>query len=356
METLVLRAKISTTTSAGLAWLPKHIESIIDKVVIEVNGATLGSCASLNHVYNLLLQYQNGADLKTKRKVYQEGEGTNVEPSANITDQEIAIHQLLGFCTSVQPSCLDSAILGSIKLHIYLAPATVLPVDSSAATVSYTLDNVYFMVDTIDISDNLFYSLHNQFLLSGGVYEYPFTSIYTAMFSASSYTQSSRFSVNTQSLDMLAACFLPYHGQSKGLNSNTWTSDYFTKNGMGVDSWQFEVGGVSIPQFSASGSDTLPIALNSLCLSQDTMGSFDSLIDSDTAYRSNFFAPIVRTNHPTDSTERFISGINTLGANTNVVFKTTGSGTATYSGSLLVCAFCTSSLRVSAGRSIQVIS
>jgi hypothetical protein len=355
METLTLRFKISTTTTTGYAGLPKHIESLIDKIVIEVNGATLGSASNLNHVYNLLLQYQNGYDLKCKRKPYQNGEGQAGAISANITDQPMAIHSLLGFVSSVKPSVLDTALLGNVRIHVYLAPSTVLPC-ALGVGVSYSLNSVYFMVDTIDISDGVYYNLHNQFLLSGGIYEYPFTSIYTAMFSASSFTQSSRFSINTQSLDMLSACFLPYHGTLSSNNSNTYQSSYFDKNGSGVDTWQFEIGGVSIPQFAATGSDTLPLALNALCLSQDTLGGFDSNIVSDTAYKTYFFAPIIRTNHPCEDSERFISGINTLGSSTNVVFKSTGTSGSTYTGSLLITAFCTSSLRVSAGRSIQVVS
>jgi hypothetical protein len=358
METLCLRAKI-TTAATGFAHLPKHIESLIDKIVVEVNGATLGSASSLNHVYNLLLQYQNGSDLKIKRTPYQNGAGQTAAPAtANITDQPIAIHSFLGFVSSVKPSVLDTALLGNVRIHIYLAPATVLPISNGATGVSYTLNSIYFMIDTIDISDGVYYNLHNQFLLSGGVYELPFTSIYTAMFSVGSYTQSSRFSINTQSLDMLAACFLPNHGTQSEINAATATSAYFNKTATNLDTWQMEVGGVSIPQFAASGSDTLPLALNALCLSQDTLGGFDSLITTDAVYKANFFAPIVRLNHPTEESERFISGINTLGSSTNVLFKSTAtSGAAALTNcQLLICAFCTSSLRVSAGRSIQVVS
>jgi hypothetical protein len=355
MDTLVFRAKITTSATGGGAALPKHIESIIDKVVVEINGQTLGSCSTLNHVYNLILQYQNGADLKVKRTPYQVGGDVTTNP-ASVTDKPIAIHSLLGFCSSVQPSIIDTALLGNVRIHLYLAPATTLTIAPGATSATYTLNSCYYMIDTIAIDDQVFYNLHNEFLLSGGVYSYPFTSLYTALFSVSSQTQSSRFSINTGSLDMLSACFLPNHGVQGTLNSNIASSEYFRKDGYNVDSWQWEVNGVSIPQFQADKADTLPLALNALNLSQDTLGGFDSLITSDTTYRSNFFAPVTRLNHNCSEDERMVSGISTLGNSANVVFKSTAASSTTFSGQLLLVAWTTSILRVSAGRSISIVS
>jgi hypothetical protein len=176
------------------------------------------------------------------------------------------------------------------------------------------------------------------------------------MFSVSSQTQSSRFSINTGSLDMLGACFLSAHGVSGGVNSNIATSEYFRKDGYNVNDYQWEVNGVQMPQFTASKYDALPLTLNALNLSQDTLGSFDSQITSDTTYRSNYFCPFTRLNHNCSDDERVLSGISTLGSSANVVFKTNAVASTNFTGQLLIMAFSTSVLRVSAGRTVQIIS
>lgn len=353
LDTLCLHFNLTTTTTAGFAAPSKHIETLIDKVVVEINGQTLGSCSSLNHVYDLLLQYQNGADLKAKRTLYQNG-GAQVAPTANQTSVPYAVHNFLGFVSSAQPSVLDTALLGNVRIHIYLAPATVLMISAAGAGVSYQLNNVYYSVDTISIDDGIFYNLHNEFLMNGGTYEIPFQSIYTALFSTATQTQSSRFSINTQSLDMLGACFLPNHGTQSQIGAVSKESLYFQKKGDNLTAWQFEVNGVSMPQFQAGVDDAFPLALNALCLSQDLLGGVDSDIASAAAYKTDFFAPIIRLNHPSSDQERAISGLNTIGNSASIVYKTTSS-TNTAS-QLLIVAFCTSLLLCSAGRTISIVN
>jgi hypothetical protein len=356
-ETLCLHFKGSTTsTNTKFTGFPKHIESLIDKIVVEVNGQTLGSCSNLNHVYNMLLQYQNGSDLKAKRKLYQNGAGSATAPVANAVNVPYCIHNFLGFMGSVQPSVIDTALLGNIRIHIHLANANVLVIsDVDNLAPNYSLSEVYFTCDTISIDDSVYYALHNEYLLSGNIYEMPFTSIYTALFSVATTSQSSRFSINTQSLDMIGACFLPNHDVPSVVDATIKSSAYFLKYGADISSWAFEINGIQIPAFQASADDAFPLTLNALNLSQDTLGGIDGDIDTVANYKAKFFCPMIRLNHPTEVGERYISGMNTLGSSCNVVYKTSGTGAGGASQLLVVC-FCTSTLRCGQGRAITVVA
>jgi hypothetical protein len=106
MNTLCFHFKATTTATGGDAGLPKHVESLIDKISVEIGNKAIASCSSLNHVYNLLLQYQQGQDALVKRKIYQYGEGADT--AVAVTDRPCCIHSLLGFCSSVKPECLNS--------------------------------------------------------------------------------------------------------------------------------------------------------------------------------------------------------------------------------------------------------
>jgi hypothetical protein len=251
---------------------------------------------------------------------------------------------------------LDSALLGDLKLTIHLAPSTILPITNGCTAATYSLDNVFFTCDTISIDDGIFYNLHSAFLESGGLYEIPFQSIYTSMFSLNSATQSSRMTVHSSSIDMLAACPLPYHGVLSQLNATTHNSGYFTKDSSSFDTYQFEVNGVASPTFNASVDDCFSLTLNALAVSNDQLGGIDPDITSQAVYKANYWAPFIRLNHPTPDDERFVSGINSLGNSASIVFRTTAlSGAAAYTGQLLVVAFCTSVLRVGAGRTVEII-
>jgi hypothetical protein len=357
LDTLCLRFKMTTTATTSVCVPNKNIETIIDKLVVEINGQTLGSASGLNQVYDMLLSYTQGADLKQKRALYQNSIGQAAAPGANITDQEFAIHNWLGFISSIQPSCIDTGLLGSVRLHVYLAPAAnALIYTATTAGASYTLNNVYYMVDTISIQDGIFYNLHNEFLKSGGVYRMPFQSIYTASFTVASLAQSNRFSLNTQSLDMLSAYFVPSAGNNQTIGATTNQSGLYQRCATALTNYNFEINGVQYPQFSASVHDAYPLTMNALCMSQDTLGGCDALIGGTGGsgnYILNYWAPMCRLNHPTADDERAISGLNTQGNSANIVFKSSGAGAAS---TLYVNAFSTSVLEVAAGRSINIIS
>jgi hypothetical protein len=196
--------KATATGTGNFAGAPQNIESIIDKVVVEINGRTLNSSANQNYVFNALLPLMGGTDLVNKRKIYQNG-GTQAAPSAN-TDGRFVISHWLGFLGSVLPDVIDTSALGNVRISIHLANSNVLtPAVLAASSENYELNDLYFTMNTLAIEDGTYYPLHAQYLASGAVIEMPFDSYYTSLFSANSWDNTVRFSLASQSIDWLAA-------------------------------------------------------------------------------------------------------------------------------------------------------
>lgn len=355
MRTLAWHFQMTTSASGGtnnFATAPQNIESIIDKIQVEINGQTLGSTANLNMVYNALLPVVGGTDMKNKRAVYANA-GDVVDPTANLTNEPFCIQNWLGFCGSVQPDVIDTALLGNVRLSISLANANVLVKAGTTGptTASYTLDNLYFTVNTLSIEDGRFYPLHAAYLSGGGVYEMPFDSYMTSLFSASTMNQSSRFSISTQSLDMLIGTFPTAYNTLSAVNTVSKRGAQFDTVGTGCTSWRFTINNVQYPQYTAGLDDSYPLMLNALNATQDVTNGISPLI-TKASWKSAFCLFAQSFNLGCDSESRVVSGLNTLGSSCQLSFETTGSTAVNYA---FMIAKSTSILRVGSGRSLEIV-
>ena len=355
LRTLAWHFDATTTASGGtsnFARFPQNAESCIDRINIEINGQSLVSANNTNLIYNLLLPVSGGTDLKNKRSVYA-GAGDQTNPTANITNEKFVVQHFLGFLGSCKPDVLDTSLLGNVRITIQLANANILikasPDGPTAA--SYTLNNTYFTLDTISIDDGTFYPLHQQFLSSGGVYEIPFDSYYTSLFSSSTMNQSSRFSLSTGSLDWIMGSFPSAYNTLSAVNSASGRGEQFDTVLTGLETYKFTVNNIQYPQYTASIDDTFALAMNGLNLTSDPANGISPKINQST-WKSSFGFALQKFNLDADSSERCLSGINSLGTNMVLSFETTG---ATSVGYAFIIAKCTSVLRVGAGRSLEMI-
>ena len=347
--------EMTTSASGGtsnFAVPSKNIESIIDKISVEINGSSLQSANNLNQVYNLLLPISGGTDLKNKRSVYANG-GDVSSPTANLTNEHFCIQNWLGFLGSVKPDVIDTSLLGNVRLTIQLANGNVLVKATSDGPTSatYQLDDVYFTVDVLDISDGQFYNLHEQYLKAGGQYLLPFDSYYTSLFSTSTMNQASRFSLSTNSLDWIAGAFIPAYNTLSAVNTNSGRSACFDTTLTGLTSYKFTVNNIQFPQYSAGLHDAWPLMLNCFNLSQDTLSGVDPKITKAT-WASSFGFCAQGFNLDTEPTERTVSGLNSLGTNMSISWESTGPTSVNYA---FIVAKCSSILKVGAGRSIELI-
>jgi hypothetical protein len=355
MRTFAFHFNFTTTASGGtnnFATAPTNIESIIDKLQWEINGQTLGSCANLNYVYNALLPVVGGSDMKQKRSVYANA-GDAVDPTVNLTAEPFCIQNWLGFGGSVEPDVVDTSLLGNIRLSISLANANVLikAGTTGPTQANYILNNLYFTCNTISIDDGMYYPLHARYLSSGGQYEMPFDSYMTSLFSAQTFNQSSRFSISTQSLDMLVATFPTNYNTLSAVNPVSGRGAQFDTLGNGVDTWKFTINNVQFPQYTSHLDDAYPLLLNALNATQDVTNGISPLI-TKSSWKSAFCLFAQSFHLGCDAGDRVISGINTLGSSCQLSFETTGTGNVGY---VFMIAKCSSVLKVGSGRSLELI-
>jgi len=300
----------------------------------------------------MLLPVSTGYDGKVKRSVYA-GAGDQTNPTANLTDEHFVIQHFLGFLGECQPDVLDTSLLGNVRITIQLANTNVLikasPDGPTAA--NYTLNHIYWTVDTLDISDGVFYPLHQQFLSSGGIYEIPFSSYYTSLFSSATMNQSSRFSLSTGSLDWVAGSFPTSYNTLSAVNSDSGRGAQFDTLVTGMTSYSFKINNIQYPQYTASIDDSFILAMNGLNLTQDPTNGISPKITQAT-WKSAFGFCLQKFNLDSQPGERVLSGINSLGTNMTISFETTGATSVNYA---MVVAKCTSVLRVGSGRSLELI-
>ncbi|PNH09167.1 hypothetical protein TSOC_004216 [Tetrabaena socialis] len=363
-------------------------EMVIERLEVEINGQLIGSgCSMYNQLWSIIADTTLGEDVTNRRKVLQGSSDIVAAPTANITNQQFAIQNWLGFLGSCKPSILDTSILGNVRLRLTLAGPQILAMSAAGAGAGYTLSDIFFSIDTISIDDGLFYQMHQNFLQAGNLYEIPFNSFYSFT-STGGMSQSCKFSLSTQSLNRCWGCFItganyplsaaPTTGAF--LDPITLTAPYFTRLGnagtvaygtatnntpvtYALQSYQFNVKGVYSPNWRPDTNQAYALLMNSYNLSQDTLGGGNKLLDSLSKWNSGFWVCCQEFEHGSDD---YISGIDTRGSVASCFWQCQGSitvggnvgtGGINPGSSLTALIFVqtTSILRVGAGRQIELV-
>ena len=83
--------------------------------------------------------------------------------AAGLGGSEVRFHVIdswLGFLGSAKPNFIDTSLLGNVRITITLAPATIiLNVDEDGGGLTsraYTVDQQYFSIDVVSISDGIY--------------------------------------------------------------------------------------------------------------------------------------------------------------------------------------------------------
>ena len=108
----------STTTTAGSAIFSRNIETIIDRLEVEINGQLISSgCSMINQLYQILYDLQCGTDARNRRCVLQNGNDITAAPTANQTNVPFMIQNWLGFISSAAPNHINTGILGNVRVR-----------------------------------------------------------------------------------------------------------------------------------------------------------------------------------------------------------------------------------------------
>jgi hypothetical protein len=381
------------------ARLPADISTLVDRVEVSCGGVQLSSGANY---YNVLKHAKKalqgdmcdptlGHPAVVREISYVDGAtiaGTGNETLTG-TQSRFCIDKWDGFLGSAEPKVMDSALVPDIVVSVYLADTNVLSssagvaldgagagdiTDDGTGLGSYELSNIHATIECIGLADAVYDNMISSMIASKGFIEVPFKQYFSFQ---DTHSGQMRFSVATQSLDRIWAVQRDGESQSQvaprrvtGYKLHDATN---TKGGIaGFDAggvldtdkelylgaaynfpeasatarYQFQLNGAYVPQFKASFEEMYQISRNSvLGKPQDKMGL--------ATMKANYAAMCVRLNLPESEFSRLISGLDTRSVSLNGYFNIDGLAGATPLVNLF--AECTSTLRIGAGRMLEVI-
>jgi len=324
-------------------------------------------------------------------------------PSTNGQTQ-FCVKNWEGLMGSIQPSIVDTALLPDLVLTLYLAGNDVLSssagaaiagtattgidVDNGSPNAQFSISNFHLVVETIGLADAVYDEMMERRISQSGFVELPFKQHFSFM---DTHTGSSRFSVSTQSLDRVWCVWratgydtqggavaingykqsgafvddvsgqtaadidigVPQYDRGGVLDTNKekLTTKYFnfaeTRASASVPpTHQLQLNGAFIPQFRASAEQMYQISCNSVeGYGMNKMMTLDQ-------YKNNYFCYCVRLNLPDSEEGRELSGLDTRGISLNGYVNTSGIASTQ---NLLIFAECSSTLRVGAGRAVEII-
>jgi len=394
--------------------LPADISTLIERVEISAGGVQLSQGTNF---YNTLVNAKTALMGSRCDSVTGHSElvrankfdgnviasGAGIDETYSGTGTPHVIDKWEGFLGTCEPKILDASILPDLVVSIYWASNSVLASakqnttsalfvaapDAGAAAV-YEIKNIHASIETIGLADSVYDNMVGSMIASKGFIEIPFKQYFSF---SNTHTGSSRFTVATQSLDRIwtawrasdyntlgapqavkgystaAGAFLAGSGGSPTdaeINAHTGKlSGYGGAHGTGAVEkyitkfqkfsepgaadalkYQFQLNGAYYPQYPAGTEDMYQITKNSLPGPVKYGMTKEQLRDS-------YFVQCVRLNMPDSEMSRTLSGLDTRSVSLNGYVNTTG--TLTADANLMIFAECTSSLRVGAGRQLEVV-
>ena len=391
--------------------LPADISSLVERVEISAGGVQLSQGTNF---YNTLVNAKAAIQGSRCDSVTGHSElvrsdkfdGTLVDPALGKNEIYTGVPHCIdkwdGFLGTCEPKILDAAILPDLVVSIYWADNNVLAACSGSTTNAlfttkhaddkavYEIKNIHASIETIGLADSVYDNLVSSMIASKGYVEIPFKQYFTF---SNTHHGSSRFTVATQSLDRIWTAWrkssysdldaphvvpgystlagdidldmtttaetataidalplkLSKYGGVHGTNMEKYITNHqrFTEPGAeGVLSYQLQLNGAYYPQFPAKMEDMYQITKNSL------PGAIKYGMTKE-QYRDSYFVQCQRLNMPDSEHSRTISGLDTRSVSLNGYVNTTGTQTA--SPNLMIFAECTSSLRIGAGRQLEVV-
>jgi hypothetical protein len=360
LPTFGLRFRGSTSSSSGVCAMPRGIEALIERMEVSIGGQTVsGGHPAYNQLWQIISDTSFGEDCHKRRALLQNG-SVPVIPAANTAATTFCIGSFLGFMSSSQPHVIDTSLTGPIRLTFTLAGTNVLINGSTpAVSPSYALTDIFAYIQTISIDDGVFYQAQHEYLEKGGVLDISFNNYYSfsTALNGVSGQQVLRFSVSTQSLDMVWGCICNAGaGTPMAYDTDIQSSQFFKRiGGMTHDSpYQFSVNGVLYPNYRPDGDLAFQLLQNAYGMQNDTLGGVFTGLDSIAKWRASYWVAAHNFCMPSDEEERpWMHGVDTRGAQANGTFELTLPASTTGTG--YVFAATTATLRVGAGRQLEIV-
>jgi len=193
--------------------------------------------------------------------------------------------------------------------------------------------NLQMTVDTISISDGIFYNSVDSYLAKGGVFEVAFQDWQSFPSTTTSWSSTATFQANGGSINAVVA-FWTNANADQTLDTVTGTSNYFTRiggdntnaTGGGITNYQTYIMGTFYPQYPAIPQYGFQDLMNFWGHTHDQVGGVCPKmysLNTFSAYLQHYFMIGVKLNDP-DSTEAWLTGLNTQNQNAPGYVKTNG--------------------------------
>ena len=342
----LLDVSASTIMSPG-------VHSLVNRFEMEVNGKTVFSISEYARIFDILAAYQ-GQDWHTKQNVTNLG-----YPVGNFTGHYVEKSTWLGL-SGMSTRYIDTGLLGSITLKVYLSGPEVLykaEAGSDGPVSNWSLRDVAFRCSVVELPVEI--SMANQAALAAGnnlSIIVPNYTAYVQQNGSGSYThnvqlnaKSINYILGTKYLD--ATSMINEKETKLATVAHKQRSAYFERDGSDTQSWHFTINGSRLQSYTPDRYDAWSESLSTLNIAQDVMSGVTDKISNIDDFLKAYWTCGAKMNIDSEHGERFISGLDTLGSNTQISFQTTGAGAANRS--MLVVQH-SSILQIGAGRQLMV--
>jgi hypothetical protein len=349
-----IRFCFKVTTAANASF--RHTEGFVRQAMWESGGQMISSgfdhTPVLWNIHNDLL----AGDKVTSRQLYNRGKNLAI---GAISSEEAYVAQFFGLQTAV-PQFIDTSLFpnGSVRLSLRLAADGAVLI--AAAPTTYTLSDMYLLVQTVDIQDGLYYAVLNERLKAGDI-EMPFTNIYS--FNGGDRTGTAfdlQFSLSSQSVNLLYGTALPSASEMTNVAATFDTTInntlYYVRGAQAGTAplVQWYVNNQSFPSYGQmTAKDAHSETLNAMGLLQDAVGAMNPDMDTATKWEQKFYVSVIRLNHNDgDAHSTLVSGLNALGTNGVGLFKWSQTTSDTVTPVVFVST--TAVIRLGAGRTMAI--
>lgn len=416
MRTFNLFFNATTAGTTAGARLPAKIDTLVDRVEVACGGVQLSAGANF---YNVLRHAKDALEgdkcdpvlghpeiVRTQSYVDDSSITTNdneVYASTNKQTQ-FCINHWEGFLGTCEPKIIDSSLLPDIVISVYLADNNVLTTSTGtglgggfttdgAGSATYSLNNIHATIECIGLAGSVYNNMVSGMIASNGFLEVPFKQYFSFQDTVSN---TMRFTVATQSLDRLwvahrnngfatqsAPVVVEGHKVGGAFTSTVnipdvdaggavnqdigkptydigGVLDYNSEKYLGKfynfvepdtnnkNLYQFQLNGAYYPQFRATYEEMAQI-------SKDSVVGYKKCRYGLHTSKNNYSVQCIRLNMPESEYGRLISGLDTRSVSLNGYYNMENVDTTTYTPTVNLFAECTSTLRIGAGRMLEVV-
>lgn len=373
-------------------------QGLIYRMEIRCNGIQITQgCIEYNTAYNMMKMSRTPTSKSSTIDNLLSNHVLDSTGNANFAAaQSIAmvISDWIGFLEAPSTRFIDTGLCGLLTVQLTLADASVMSIMTSDFTnagvaltsvgagpvadlaiaqgMTYTLSNFYGTIDCIGFNDGHYAKLvREQLEREEALYVNfdDYISFPTDGFAAGATSITTRFSLNSQSINKLYATMRKssYNTLGQLPDPLTGTGDrayqpaFYKMQSFATDNppvnfkWQWNLNGIFHPQHLATEIE----AAASLVHTENKvfLDSPGNQIFSFYDYRNSKFMCGIRLNHPIDGERKnaYVSGYDSRSMNSAITFACSGITVPTGGGSVYILANTTSTMRIGKGRQIQVV-